>query len=248
STEKYLPLHDSMGSVQKRIDVEKRAVVVNEVARLAEILGYVKTVFVDIWTPPNAKRFCFQFCTTQQILEWEMKLLHLLQYDIWTPTIMTFLGSFSRAAQVQCKSLSSSFIFCCYYFAELSLLEYEMLRFVPSKVAAAIVFLASVTFNPEKNPWNQELEAVSKYKSCQLEEVVLLLNKLVLKRKSCSLDEYKEEIHGSAIRANFSQEKFEAVSEVVPLVDIPVQYFQIGDIPREEDSDSDSSSASHGGH
>ncbi|KAF9594518.1 hypothetical protein IFM89_031636, partial [Coptis chinensis] len=187
SKREFLPLHDYVARVQKHITAEKRALVVNKVARLTENLGYntlclyLSVGYLDIYLSskevhdgdlqivavaslliaskyvglkaPNAKQFCFDFCTTQQILELETKLLQLLQYDIWTPTVMTFLGSFSRAAQVQCKALSSSFIFCCYYFAELSLLEYEMLRFVPSKVAAAIVFLASVTFQPEKHPW-----------------------------------------------------------------------------------------------
>ena len=56
-------------------------------------------------------------------------LAYLLQRSI---LLMEFLGS---------------------YLAELSLLDYGCLRFLPSIVAASVMFVARLTINPDVNPW-----------------------------------------------------------------------------------------------
>lgn len=39
------------------------------------------------------------------------------------------------------------------YLAELTLLDYDFLRFIPSMIAASAVFLAKWTLNPSVHPW-----------------------------------------------------------------------------------------------
>jgi cyclin-A len=39
------------------------------------------------------------------------------------------------------------------YLAELSLLDYGCLRFLPSVVAASVMFVARLTIDPNANPW-----------------------------------------------------------------------------------------------
>jgi cyclin A len=39
------------------------------------------------------------------------------------------------------------------YLAELSLLDYGCLRFLPSVVAASVMFVARLTIDPNVNPW-----------------------------------------------------------------------------------------------
>jgi cyclin A len=39
------------------------------------------------------------------------------------------------------------------YLAELSLLDYGCLRFLPSVVAASVVFVAKLNIDPYTNPW-----------------------------------------------------------------------------------------------
>ena len=56
-------------------------------------------------------------------------LAYLLQRSI---LLMEFLGS---------------------YLAELSLLDYGCLRFLPSIVAASVMFVARLTIDPDVNPW-----------------------------------------------------------------------------------------------
>lgn len=43
--------------------------------------------------------------------------------------------------------------FLGYYLAELSLLDYECLKFLPSLVAASVIFLSRFTLQPKQHPW-----------------------------------------------------------------------------------------------
>jgi cyclin A len=52
---------------------------------------------------------------------------------------------------LQYHSLSLEFLGS--YLAELSLLDYGLLRFLPSLVAASVVFVARLTLDPHTNPW-----------------------------------------------------------------------------------------------
>jgi len=40
-----------------------------------------------------------------------------------------------------------------YYLAELSLLEYGCVKFLPSKIAASVTFLSRFILKPESHPW-----------------------------------------------------------------------------------------------
>ena len=45
------------------------------------------------------------------------------------------------------------FEFLSSYLAELSLLDYNCVKFLPSLVAASVVFLARFMLNPKTHPW-----------------------------------------------------------------------------------------------
>lgn len=45
------------------------------------------------------------------------------------------------------------FEFLCCYLAELSMLDYDCVKFLPSLVAASVVFLARFILNPKTHPW-----------------------------------------------------------------------------------------------
>jgi hypothetical protein len=57
----------------------------------------------------------------------------------------TFI-SFVQASELQ-------FEFLCSYLAELSLLDYNCVKFLPSMVAASVVFLARFMLSPKTHPW-----------------------------------------------------------------------------------------------
>ncbi|KAH0896793.1 hypothetical protein HID58_046361 [Brassica napus] len=55
------------------------------------------------------------------------------------------------------------------YLSELSLLDYAMLRYAPSLVAASAVFLARYILHPSRKPWSSTLEHYTSYRAKHLE-------------------------------------------------------------------------------
>jgi hypothetical protein len=54
-------------------------------------------------------------------------------------------------SSVQASELQFEFLSC--YLAELSLLDYHCVKFLPSMVAASVVFLARFMLSPKTHPW-----------------------------------------------------------------------------------------------
>ncbi|KAL0330279.1 UNVERIFIED_CONTAM: Cyclin-A2-1 [Sesamum radiatum] len=93
--------------------------------------------------------------------------------------------------------------FLANYLAELTLIEYSFLKFLPSLVAASAVFLARWTLDQSEHPWNPTLEHYTRYKTSDLKTAVLQLQDLQLNTSRCVLN---------AIREKYKQPKFKCVS------------------------------------
>lgn len=66
--------------------------------------------------------------------------------------------------------------FLGYYLAELSLLDYGCVKFLPSMVAASVIFLAKFTIHPKKHPWVSSLNLdflLSNVMYCEMEVKVV---------------------------------------------------------------------------
>nr|CAB3459777.1 unnamed protein product [Digitaria exilis] len=74
-------------------------------------------------------------------------------FEMAVPTSKCFLRRFVHAAQVFDKGSTLNLEFLVNYICELSLLEYSLLCYLPSLVAASSVFLARFILKPTKNPW-----------------------------------------------------------------------------------------------
>jgi hypothetical protein len=57
--------------------------------------------------------------------------------------------------------------FLANYVAELSLLEYSLLAYPPSLVAASDIFLSKFILQPTKNPWVGDV-SINHYNACQV--------------------------------------------------------------------------------
>uniref|UniRef100_A0A804QAR1 Cyclin C-terminal domain-containing protein n=1 Tax=Zea mays TaxID=4577 RepID=A0A804QAR1_MAIZE len=68
--------------------------------------------------------------------------------------------------------------FLANYIAELSLLEYSLLSYSPSLIAASAIFLARFVLQPTKYPWNSTLAHYTQYKRSELSECVKTLHRL----------------------------------------------------------------------
>lgn len=160
---------------------------------------------------PRVEEFCVitdNTYTRGEVLELERKVLNFLHFRLAVPTTKSFLRRFIQAAQASYKLPSFDLEFLADYLAELTLVEYSFLKFLPSVVAAAAVFLARWTLDRSEHPWNPTLEHYTSYKASELKVVVLALEDLQLNTKSCSLN---------AIREKYRQQKFNRVATLTSL-------------------------------
>ncbi|CAI0444480.1 unnamed protein product [Linum tenue] len=78
------------------------------------------------------------------------------------------------------------------YLAELTLVEYDFIKFLPSLIAASAVFLARWTLNQSVHPWNPTLEHYTNYRAPELRSTVLALEDLQLNISGCPLNAIRE--------------------------------------------------------
>lgn len=131
-------------------------------------------------------------CPHVQVLEMEREVLNVLKFELTTPTTLTFLRRFTRAAQTSYKAPTLSLEFLGSYLAELTLLEYEFLPFLPSMIAASSVYLAKITLDSSTCPWDATLQHYTGYRPSELEHCVKAIHELQLNTKSCSLPAVRE--------------------------------------------------------
>lgn len=157
---------------------------------------------------PRVEEFCFITDNTyakEEVVKMENKVLNFLDFRLSVPTTKKFLRRFIQAAQVSYKVPSVELEFLANYLAELTLLEYSFLKFLPSLIAASAVFLARWTIDQSDNPWNPTLEHYTNYKALELKTTVLALQDLQLNVSGCVLN---------AIREKYKQAKFKSVASL----------------------------------
>ncbi|PIN00916.1 G2/Mitotic-specific cyclin A [Handroanthus impetiginosus] len=155
---------------------------------------------------PRVEEFCFitdNTYTKEEVVKMESCLLNFLGFQLSIPTTKKFLRRFIQAAQVSYKVPSVELEFLANYLAELTLIEYSFLKFIPSLIAASAVFLARWTLDQSDHPWNPTLEHYTRYKTLELKSIVIELQDLQLNTKGSMLN---------AIREKYKQTKFKCVS------------------------------------
>ncbi|XP_074577002.1 G2/mitotic-specific cyclin-2-like [Curcuma longa] len=102
--------------------------------------------------------------TREEILEMEVLILNTLQFNMSVPTPYVFMRRFLKAAESDKKLELLSF-----FIIELCLVEYKMLNFQPSLLAAAAIYTAQCTLQGYKC-WNRTSEMHTTYSEDQLLE------------------------------------------------------------------------------
>ncbi|TYI83170.1 hypothetical protein E1A91_D05G273100v1 [Gossypium mustelinum] len=100
----------------------------------------------------------------QEVLDMEKLMINTLQFNLSVPTPYVFMRRFLKAAQSNKKLELLSF-----FMIELCLVEYEMLRFPPSLLAAAAIFTAQCSLSGCKY-WSKTSEWYTTYSEEQLME------------------------------------------------------------------------------
>ncbi|XP_022867393.1 cyclin-A1-4-like [Olea europaea var. sylvestris] len=169
---------------------------------------------------PQVEEFCYITDNTyfkDEVLQMESAVLNFLKFEMTAPTTKCFLRTFVRAAQGVNESPSLHLECLANYIAELSLLEYNMLCFVPSLIAASSIFLAKYILLPSNRPWNTTLRHYTLYQPSDLRDCVLALHGLCCNSHNSSLP---------AVREKYSQHKYKFVAKKYCPTSIPREFFK----------------------
>ncbi|XP_057427304.1 putative cyclin-A3-1 [Lotus japonicus] len=173
--------------------------------------------------PPEVEDFCYITDNTyskEEVVTMEADVLKSLKFELGGPTVKTFLRRFSRVAQESIDTSDLQFEFLCCYLAELSLLDYNCVKYLPSLVAASVIFLARFMLSPKMHPWNSALHQLTKYNPADLKECILNIHDLYLSRRGGSL---------LAVRDKYKQHKFKCVATTPSPPEIPLSFFEFGE-------------------
>uniref|UniRef100_A0A2N9G424 B-like cyclin n=1 Tax=Fagus sylvatica TaxID=28930 RepID=A0A2N9G424_FAGSY len=105
----------------------------------------------------------------KEVLEMENLMINTLQFNLSVPTPYVFMRRFLKAAQADKKLELLSF-----FMIELCLVEYEMLKFPPSLLAAGAIYTAQCTHCGFKQ-WSKTSEWYTNYSEEQLLECSRLM-------------------------------------------------------------------------
>ncbi|CAG7869508.1 unnamed protein product [Brassica rapa] len=100
--------------------------------------------------------------TRREVLDMEKLIANTLQFNFSLPTPYVFMRRFLKAAESDKKLEVLSF-----FIIELCLVEYEMLEYTPSKLAASAIYTARCTLDGFEE-WSKTCESHTGYKEEQL--------------------------------------------------------------------------------
>ncbi|CAM0145521.1 unnamed protein product [Urochloa decumbens] len=169
---------------------------------------------------PQVEEFCYITDNTyfrDEVLEMEASVLNYLKFEMTAPTAKCFLRRFARAAQACDEDPALHLEFLANYITELSLLEYSLLSYPPSLIAASAIFLAKFVLQPTKYPWNSTLCHYTQYKASELCNCVKALHRLFSVGTGSNLP---------AIREKYSQHKYKFVAKKQCPTSIPTEFFR----------------------
>ncbi|KAK1366621.1 Cyclin N-terminal domain-containing protein [Heracleum sosnowskyi] len=166
--------------------------------------------------PLLVKKFCDVTVNTysnDELRQMEYTVLDYLEFELTVPTVRCFLGRFVCVAQAVTQAVPVELECMSNYLAELSLLDYSMLGYAPSKIAASSIFLARYILLPSRRPWNSTLQHYTLYKPSELLECVNALHRLCCDSVNSIVERY-------------SNHKYMYVAEKYCPPTIPGEYFQ----------------------
>ncbi|XP_078180056.1 cyclin-A3-1-like [Carex rostrata] len=180
----------------------------------------IASKYEDIF-PPHVVDVCLLTVGTyskEEIVEMEKDVLRSLQYEMGNPTTMTFLRRFIKDGQENDQDSNVDLKFMAHYLAELSLMDYGCIKFLPSVVAASAVFLARFTIQPRNYPWSNKLERSTGYRMSELKECIYVLLELQSNKRCSSL---------RAVKDKYKQHRFNCVSTLLPQEKLLDLFFEL---------------------
>lgn len=139
--------------------------------------------------------------TKKDILEMEGIILHALNFSFGKPLCLHFLRRNSKAGQVDANKHTLA-----KYLMELTIVEYDMVQYLPSQIAAAALCLSMRLLDNSK--WTETLTHYSTYAEKDLIPTMNKLACLVIKAEKSKL---------TAVRTKYSSSKFMKISTIPEL-------------------------------
>ncbi|KAH9714708.1 cyclin-A2-4 [Citrus sinensis] len=198
------PFPNFMETVQRDITQAMRGILVDWLVEVSEEYKLVPdtlymTVYLIDWF------LCQNYIERQrlQLLGITCMLIASKYEEICAPRVEEFCfitdNTYSRE-----ESPSLELEYLANFLAELSLVDYGFLKFIPSIIAASAVFLARWTMDQSSHPWNATLEHYTSYKASDLKVSAFALQDLQLNTNGCPLN---------AIRMKYRQEKVTSIND-----------------------------------
>ena len=125
---------------------------------------FIAGKYEDIF-PPEAKEFAYitdKAFTKEQVIHMEKKILEDLDFDVTVVTSFRFLEIFKKMLK-----LNEDTFYYAWYLIELCLVDYKMLRFKPSEIAASACLIA---WKMMKNWLLEDFEELTGYNEESLKE------------------------------------------------------------------------------
>lgn len=141
------------------------------------------------------------------IRKMEISILESLNFQLGMPLALTFLRRFSKAGEVDAMKHTLA-----KYLMELTIIDYDMVHFAPSLIAAASLCLSNKLL--DNSPWTDKLVYHSKYTEASLQPAMNHLCSLLVK-------EAVESKKLTAVRTKYQSSKFAKVS-FLPELSTPV--------------------------
>jgi len=164
----------------------------------------IASKYEEIYTP-EINDFVWitaQAFTAEEIIKMERNILVTLDFHLNYALPLHFLRRWSKAAHSDSKVHT-----LCKYLIELSILDYDLLQFLPSMIAASAVFIARKMCGILP-PWTHTLEHYSGFTATDVLPCARLLNQLLLKQATSKFQ---------ATRVKYSSEKFLGVALIPPV-------------------------------
>lgn len=165
--------------------------------------------YEEIW-PPEVKD-CLHISantyTREELLRCERSICAALSFKLTVPTPFPFMARLLEVTEAD--STTRSFAF---FYLEHALLDYNHLRFLPSEIANACVYLSHVTLR-KADPWNYTLQHYSKAKTEAF--------------YSCAMHilDYTNQLAASkyqAVRRKYAAAKYQEVSRMLLPTELPL--------------------------
>nr|P13952.1 RecName: Full=G2/mitotic-specific cyclin-B [Spisula solidissima]CAA33513.1 unnamed protein product [Spisula solidissima] len=139
--------------------------------------------------------------TKKEILEMEQHILKKLNFSFGRPLCLHFLRRDSKAGQVDANKHTLA-----KYLMELTITEYDMVQYLPSKIAAAALCLSMKLL--DSTHWTETLTHYSSYCEKDLVSTMQKLASLVIKAENSKL---------TAVHTKYSSSKFMKISKLAAL-------------------------------